>query len=107
MLKVYSAVTKPASKGRSDEDPLESVAKLVSAAAKLGAKLESDVFQGTISDALRPYTSSFSDLPGRLAEFSKELGGKLDLIGKPGHKEGNLNGFFLIVESPAEFMRFS
>ncbi len=103
MLKVYAAVTKPTRKGRSEEDPLESVAKLINAAAKLGAALDSDVFHGPISDVLHPYTSSFSDLPGRLADFSKELSGKLDLIGKSGHKEGNLYGFFLIVAS--EFVR--
>ena len=103
MLMAYAAFSKPASEGRSDEDSLESVAKLVTAAAKLGAKLESEVFHGVYSDVLRPWTSTFSDLPGRLAEFSKELGGKLDLFGKPGHKEGNLNSFFLIVAS--EFVR--
>ena len=99
MLKVYAAVTTPTRKGRSDEDPLESVAKLVNAAAKLGAKLESDVFHGPISDVLCPYIFGFSDLPGQLAEFSKVVGGMLDLLGKRGHKEGNLCDFFLIVAS--------
>ena len=107
MLKVYAAVTtqdgKRRSKGGSKDGLLEKEAKLVADAAKLGSKLESEVFQGPNSDVLFPYISSFSDLPRQLTEFSKVVGGMLDLFGKRGHKEGNLYGFFLIVAS--EFVR--
>ncbi len=107
MLKVYAAVIpqggKRRPKGRSENGLLEKEAKLVADAAKLGSKLESEVFHGPNSDVLLPYISSFSDLPGQLAEFSKVVGGMLDLFGKRGHKEGNLYGFFLIVVS--EFVR--
>ena len=102
-LKVYAAATTPdgkrRSKGRSKDGLLEREAKLVADAAKLGLKLESEVFHGPNSDVLLPYISSFSDLPGQLAEFSKVVGGMLDLFGKRGHKEGNLYDFFLIVAS--------
>jgi hypothetical protein len=107
MLKVYAAVTtedgKKRSKRGSKDGLLEKEAKLVADAAKLGSKLESEVFQGPNSDVLFPYISSFSDLPRQLTEFSKVVGGMLDLFGKRGHKEGNLYGFFLIVAS--EFVR--
>jgi hypothetical protein len=107
MLKVYSAVTtqdgKRRPKGRSTNGFLEKEAKLVADAAKLGSKLESEVFHGPNSDVLLPFISSFSDLPGQLAEFSKVVGGMLELFGKRGHHEGNLYGFFLIVAS--EFVR--
>ena len=107
MLKVYAAVTtedgKKRSKRGSKDGRLEKEAKLVADAAKLGSKLESEVFQGPNSDVLFPYISSFSDLPRQLTEFSKVVGGMLDLFGKRGHKEGNLYGFFLIVAS--EFVR--
>jgi hypothetical protein len=103
MLKVYAAVTtqdgKRRSKGGSKDGLLEKEAKLVADAAKLGSKLESEVFHGPNSDVLLPYISSFSDLPGQLTEFSKVVGGMLDLLGKRGHKEGNLDDFFLIVAS--------
>jgi len=103
MLKVYAAVTtqdgKRRSKGQSKDGLLEKEAKLVADAAKLGSKLESEVFHGPNSDVLLPYISSFSGLPGQLAEFSKVVGGMLDLLGKRGHKEGNLCDFFLIVAS--------
>jgi len=82
---------------------LEEEAKLVADAAKLASKLESEVFHGPNSDVLLPYISSFSGLPGQLAEFSKVVGGMLDLLGKRGHKEGNIYGFLLIVAS--EFVR--
>ena len=103
MLKVYAAVTTQNGKRRSKDGLLEKEAKLVADAAKLGSKLESEVFQGPNSDVLFPYISSFSDLPRQLTEFSKVVGGMLDLFGKRGHKEGNLYGFFLIVAS--EFVR--
>jgi hypothetical protein len=103
MLKVYAAVTtqdgKRRSKGGSKDGLLEKEAKLVADAAKLGSKLESEVFHGPNSDVLLPYISSFSDLPGQLAEFSKVVGGMLDLLGKRGRKEGNLDNLFLIVAS--------
>jgi hypothetical protein len=103
MLKVYAAVTTQDGKRRSKDGLLEKEAKLVSDAAKLGSKLESEVFHGPNSDVLLPYISSFSDLPRQLTEFSKVVGGMLDLFGKRGHKGGNLYGFFLIVAS--EFVR--
>ena len=103
MLKVYAAVTTQNGKRRSKDGLLEKEAKLVADAAKLGSKLESEVFHGPDSDVLLPYISSFSDLPRQLTEFSKVVGGMLDLFGKRGHKEGNLYGFFLIVAS--EFVR--
>jgi hypothetical protein len=103
MLKVYAAVTTKDGKRRSKDGLLEKEAKLVADAAKLGSKLESEVFHGPNSDVLLPYISSFSYLPERITEFSKVVGGILDLFGKRGHKEGNLNGFFLIVAS--EFVR--
>ncbi|MGD0831030.1 MAG: hypothetical protein ABR907_08820 [Terracidiphilus sp.] len=103
MLKVYAAVTTQDGKRRSKDGLLEKEAKLVYDAAKLGSKLESEVFHGPNSDVLLPYISSFSDLPRQLTEFSKVVGGMLDLFGKRGHKEGNLYGFFLIVAS--EFVR--
>lgn len=103
MLKVYAAVTTQNGKRRSKDGLLEKEAKLVADAAKLGSKLESEVFHGPNSDVLLPYISSFSDLPRQLTEFSKVVGGMLDLFGKRGHKEGNLYGFFLIVAS--EFVR--
>ena len=99
MLLVYSAVTTRAGKELSDDDPLERVAKLVANAADLGSKLESEVFHGPDTDVLLPYTSSFSDLPGRLAEFSKVVGGVLDLLGKPGHKGRNLTNQLLVQAS--------
>jgi len=103
MLKVYAAVTTQNGKRRSKDGLLEKEAKLVADAAKLGSKLESEVFHGANSDVLLPYIYSFSDLPRQLTEFSKVVGGMLDLFGKRGHKEGNLYGFFLIVAS--EFVR--
>ena len=103
MLKVYAAVTTQNGKRRSKDGLLEKEAKLVADAAKLGSKLESEVFHGPNSDVLLPYIYSFSDLPRQLTEFSKVVGGMLDLFGKRGHKEGNLYGFFLIVAS--EFVR--
>jgi hypothetical protein len=107
MLKIYSAVTiqggKRRSRGRSKDGFLEMEAKLVADAAKLGSELEAEVFHGPNSDVLLPFISSFSDLPRQLAEFSKVVGGMLDLFGKRGHHEGNLYGFFLIVAS--EFVR--
>lgn len=99
MLKVYAAVTTQDVKRRSKDGLLEKEAKLVADAAKLGSKLESEVFHGPNSDVLLPYISSFSSLPEQLAEFSKVVGGMLDLLGKRGHKEGNLYNFFLIVAS--------
>jgi hypothetical protein len=96
MLKVYAAVTTQNGKRRSKDGLLEKE-------AKLGSKLESEVFHGPNSDVLLPYISSFSDLPRQLTEFTKVVGGMLDLFGKRGHKEGNLYGFFLIVAS--EFVR--
>ena len=103
MLKVYAVVTTPDGKERSGDDPLERVAKLAREAAKFGAKLESEVFQGPYSDVILPFTSSFSDLPERLAEFSKLVGVMLDQFGKPGHKDGNLTKQLLILAS--EFVR--
>jgi len=99
MLLVYSAVTTRVSKGPSDDDSLEGVAKLVANAADLGLRLESEVFHGPDSDVFLPFISSFSDLPRGLAEFSKLVGGVLDLIGKPGHKGRNLTNQLLIQAS--------
>jgi hypothetical protein len=55
---------------QSDEDPFKRAATLAREAGRLGARLESEVFQGLYSD-LMPFTSRFRDLPERLAEFSK------------------------------------
>jgi hypothetical protein len=103
MLKVYAGVTTQDGKERSDNDSLERVAKLAREAAKFGAKLESEVFQGPYSDVILPFTSSFNDLPKRLAEFSKLVSAMLDQFGKPGHKDGNLTKQLLIHAS--EFVR--
>ena len=106
-LRIYAVATAPGPEREVEEttvyDSLERMARLVKSAGKLSTKLESEVFHGPDSDVLLPFTSSFSDLPGRLAEFSKVVGGVLDLIGKSGHKEGNADRLLLIVA--AEFVR--
>jgi hypothetical protein len=103
MLKLYDVLPIRNGKGQSDDDPLERLAKLANEAATFGTQLESEVFQGPYSDVIHPFTSSFSDLPGRLAEFSKLMGGMMDLFGKPGHKGRNLTNQLLIQAS--EFVR--
>ena len=65
---------------------LDSMSKTVADAAKLGTRLKSKVFEGTSSEALRPFTAGFDDLPVRLIEFSKTLGEALNSFGKQGHK---------------------
>ena len=65
---------------------LDSMSKTVADAAKLGARLKSQVFEGTSSEALRPFTAGFEDLPMRLIGFSKTLGEALNSFGKQGHK---------------------
>lgn len=66
---------------------MERLAKAVSDAAKWGATLESEVFQGSFAEDLRPLTEGYESLPKELIDFSSQLGGMLDLLGKPGHKE--------------------
>src|ERR1017187_5451515 len=60
-------------KRRSFDNELERVAKVVADAALLGAKLESEIFQGPYAKKLFPWTARFRDLPNRLIEFSQGL----------------------------------
>lgn len=88
--------------GQSDEDPFKRVAALAREAGRLGARLESEVFQGLYSD-LMPFTSGFSDLPVRLAEFSIIVGETMALFGGPGHEGKAFDVFPLILAT--EFVR--
>ena len=87
---------------QSDEDPFKRVAALAREAGRLGARLESEVFQGLYSD-LMPFTSGFSDLPERLAEFSKIVGEAMAPFGGPGHEGKVFDVFPLILAT--EFVR--
>jgi hypothetical protein len=82
---------------------LDRMSKTLADAAKLGERLKSQIFGGTSSDALRPFTAGFEDLPMRLIGFSKTLGEALNSVGKPGHKDEVLATQRLIQAS--EFVR--
>lgn len=88
--------------GQSDEDPFKLVAALAREAGRLGARLESGVFQGLYSD-LMPFTSGFNDLPERLAEFSKIVGEAMAPFGGPGFEGKAFDVFPLILAT--EFVR--
>ncbi len=82
---------------------LDSMSKTAADAAKLGARLKSQIFEGDSSEALRPFTAGFEDLPMRLIGFSKTLGEALNSFGKPGRKDEALATQGLIQAS--EFVR--
>ena len=103
LLLFYALLATEERKGKTDDHPLESVSKLMADAAKLAAKLESEVFRGPFSDALRPFSTGFEDLPTRLVGLSKRLGGMLDTFGKRGHKREVFASEWLVVAS--EFVR--
>lgn len=77
----------------------ERLAKTMAGAAALGAKLESEVFRGPLSELLQPYILSFADIPKRLVEMSKLLEDLLGSLGKPGHKGRNFSNRWLIIAS--------
>jgi hypothetical protein len=87
---------------QSDEDPFKRAAALAREAGRLGARLETEVFHGPYSD-LMPFTSGFSDLPERLAEFSKIVGEVMAPFGGPGHEGKVFDVFSLILAT--EFVR--
>jgi hypothetical protein len=82
---------------------LEKISRVLADSAKLGAELKSEVFGGPFSQALRPFTAGFEDIPPRLIGFSERLASALDLFGKSGHKAKNLATQSLIEAS--EFVR--
>jgi tellurite resistance protein len=84
---------------------LDRMSKIVSDAAKLSAKLKSQIFGGTSSEALRPFTVGFEDLPARLTEFSEILGEVLDSTGKRGHKKKALATKYIVQASEFVWMR--
>jgi hypothetical protein len=75
----------------------------VADAAKLGEKLESELFRGSFADALPAFTTGYEDLPTRLSSFSDRLGRFLDSFGKMGHKHAATGTQTLIEVS--EFIR--
>jgi hypothetical protein len=75
-------------------------------AAKLGARLKSQIFGGTTSSqALVPFAAGFEDLPLRLIVFSKTLGEALNSFRKPGHKDKVLATQGLIQASEFVFLK--
>jgi hypothetical protein len=103
LLTLYARTTPPSGKGRSDDDPLDKLAKVVAEAGVFGAKLESEVFGGLFSAEVRSFVVGFEDLPRRLIDFSNLLGSALNLFGKNGHKGEHFVTLLLIVAS--EFVR--
>jgi hypothetical protein len=101
MLMVYAHASGPKHGERANAffKELDSMSKTVADAAKLGTRLKSQVFKGTSSEALRPFTAGFDDLPARLIEFSKTLGEALNSFGKQGHKAKILTNQSLVQAS--------
>jgi hypothetical protein len=73
LLVVYSRLAKSKQEGTLPSEPLENIAKLLSKVARLATKLESEVFEGPMSEILLSYTGSFRDLPSRMGELSTQL----------------------------------
>jgi len=103
MAYAYASRTERGERANTFFEEWESMSKTVADAAKLGARLKSQVFEGTSSEALRPFTAGFEDLPMRLIGFSKTLGEALNSSGKRGHKAKILATQSLIQAS--EFVR--
>lgn len=88
MAYAHASRTKHGGKAKAFFEEWDSMSKTVADAAKLGARLKSQIFGGTTSSqALVPFAAGFEDLPMRLIVFSKTLGEALDSFGKPGHKD--------------------
>jgi hypothetical protein len=100
----YGSETRHGERANAFLEEWESMSKTVADAAKLGARLKSQIFGGTSSEALRPFTAGFEDLPMRLIGFSKALGEVLNSVGKPGHKDEVLATQWLTQAS--EFVRW-
>jgi len=103
LLLIYDHRATEAKTGQTSDEPLERVSKVLADAAKLAAKLESEVFQGPLSDVLRQFSAGYEDLPIRLAGLSERLGNALDTVGKRGHKREILATQHLVEAS--EFVR--
>lgn len=103
LLTVYSyGETKP--KKRSGvENQLEQATQTATDAAALAERIQVEVFQGELTEPLRPFLSGFQDLPLRLHAFASRLGSVVGSFGKAGHKERMLNNQNLIMAS--EFVR--
>jgi hypothetical protein len=84
---------------------LDRMSKTVSDAAKLSAKLKSQIFGGPSSELLGPFTVGFEDLPAGLTEFSKTVGEVLDSTGKRGHKKKALASAYIVQASEFVWMR--
>jgi hypothetical protein len=86
-------------------EELDGLSKIASVAAKLSAKMRSQVFEGTFSEALRPSIAAFEGLPLLLVEFSNRLGDVVNAKGKPGQKKKAYATQFLVEAS--EFVRLT
>ena len=103
LLFLYAWLTTELRKGKTADDTVEKVSKVVADAATYAAKLELELFRGPHSDVLRPFSAEYEDLPMRLNQFSERLGDMLDTFGKRGHKQKSFATQFLVMAS--EFVR--
>jgi len=103
LLFLYAWLTTELRKGKTADDTVEKVSKVVADAATYAAKLELELFRGPHSDVLRPFSAKYEDLPERLVRLSEELGTLLDSVGKRGHKQRVFATQFLVEAS--EFVR--
>lgn len=107
LLMMYAEVTKRRKTRNAVLDELErgskTVSKIVADAARLAARLETELFQGPFAEPLRPFLVGFKDLPVRLVQFSNRIEMVLNSTGKAGHKRQNLAAQFLLQAS--EFVR--
>jgi hypothetical protein len=84
-------------------EPLEKVHKLAADAAKLAKGIESEIFGGSLSEVLLPFSAKFKNLPTDLADFSTRLGDTASAVGRRGHQQKVFKNLSLIEAS--EFTR--
>ena len=99
LLKSYAVQAEDIRRKAVEDDSLERAENIMAEVAKLATKLESEIFQGPDSDFLNIISTTYRDIPKRLAEFS--MLGKLMLggFGKPGHKAKILANHSLVMAS--------
>jgi hypothetical protein len=93
-------------KGQSKDHKGERLAKLAAEANRIAAQFELEVFQeGYYSDLFGQLASDSRDVPRRFMALAQFVGGCLDKLGKPGHKERNEGNTFFILAT--EFVRLT
>ena len=102
-LLLISADAKGPQHSRNYFEPLDMVHKLAADVAKLAEAIKSDIFGGSLSEVLLPFTAKFKDLPERLSDFSDRLGDTADIVGKRRHQQKMFRNLSLIEAS--EFVR--